>query len=327
MKLNTFFSRAIATLLALTFAALGHAQEYPSRPVKIIVPYAPGGQADSGVRIIATALTQQLGQAFVVENIGGSSGIAAMQTAMKAPADGYTLVYNDAGHWAINPALYTTKLPYDSLRDLAPVGLFGYSALFLVTPASFPANTLQELIALVKAKPDFYTYASSGVGSPHHLAMEDFKAALGLKILHIPYKGSSLSVPAILSGQVSMGMAALTSIAGFVKDGRIKLIAVDSKARSAFAPNVPPMADAGIPDFDHLGGLGILAPAGTPRPIIDKLSAAIAKAVAMPDTVSRFATIGLEPAASSSPERMEELIRADKPKFARIVKISGATTQ
>ena len=327
MKLNTFFSRAITALLALTFAALSHAQEYPSRTVKIIVPYAPGGQADSGVRIIANSLTQQLGQAFVVENISGSSGIAAMQAAIKAPADGYTLVYSDAGQWAINPALYTTKLPYDTLRDLAPVGLFGYSALFLVTPAAFPANTLQELIALVKAKPDFYTYASSGVGSPHHLAMEDFKAALGLKILHVPYKGSSQSVPAILGGQVSMGMAALTSIAGFVKEGKIKLIAVNSKARSPFAPNVPPMADAGIADFDHLGGLGILAPAGIPRPIVDKLSAAIAKAVALPDTVSRFATIGLEPAPSSSPERMEELIRADKLKFARIVKISGATPE
>ena len=327
MTRATLFIRTIATLLALTFAALTHAQEYPSRPVKIIVPYAAGGQADSGVRVIANSLTQQLGQPFVIENISGSSGIAAMQAAMKAPADGYTLVYSDAGQWAINPALYSTKLPYDTLRDLVPVGLFGYSALFLVAPAAFPANTLPELIALVKAKPDFYTYASSGVGSPHHLAMEDFKAALGLKILHVPYKGSSQSVPAILGGQVSMGIAALTSVAGFVKDGKIKLIAVNSKQRSAFAPNVPPMADAGVPDFDHLGGLGILTPKGIPRPIVDKLSAAIAKAVALPDTVSRFATIGLEPAASSTPERMDELIRADKVKFARIVKVSGATPE
>ena len=327
MTRANLFVRTFATLLALTFATLTHAQEYPSRPVKIIVPYAAGGQADGGVRVIANSLTQQLGQPFVIENISGSSGIAAMQAAMKAPADGYTLVYSDAGQWAINPALYSTKLPYDTLRDLVPVGLFGYSALFLVAPAAFPANTLPELIALVKAKPDFYTYASSGVGSPHHLAMEDFKAALGLKILHVPFKGSSQSVPAILGGQVSMGIAALTSVAGFVKEGKIKLIAVDSKRRSAFAPAVPPMADAGVPDFDHLGGLGILAPKGLPQPIVDKLSAAIAKAVALPETVSRFATIGLEPAASSTPERMDELIRADKVKFARIVKISGATPE
>lgn len=323
MKSNVFF-RVFAALLALTLSALSDAQEYPSRAVKIIVPYAPGGQADSGVRIVANSLTQQLGQPFVVENISGSSGINAMQTAIRAPADGYTLVYSDAGQWAINPALYS-KLPYDTLRDLAPVGLFSHTGLFLVAPASFPANNLQELVALVNAKPDFYNYASSGVGSPHHLTMEDFKAKLGLKILHIPYKGSSQSVPAIVSGEVSMGIAALASISGFVKDGRIKIIAVNTKKRSAFAPNAPPMADVAGADFDHAGGLGLLAPIGTPRAVIDKLSAAISRTVATPDTVSRFALIGLEPESNSSPARMAETIREEKPKYARIVKISGAT--
>ncbi len=327
MKLNFLLRCAGAAVLALTVAAIAQAQDYPSRAVKIIVPYAPGGQADSAVRIVANALTQQLGQPFVVENIGGSSGISAIQTAIKAAPDGYTLVYSDAGHWAINPALYTSRLPYDTLRDLLPIGLFGNSALFLVAPASLPANNLQELIALVKAKPDFYSYASSGIGSPHHLTMEDFKAALGLKILHVPYKGTGQSVPAIVAGQVSMGIAALTSVAGFVKDGRIKLIAVNSRKPSSFAPNVPPMADAGVADFDHLGGLGLLAPLGTPRSVIDKLSAAITKAVAAPDTVNRFATIGLEPVGNSSPERMAEFIREDKPKYARIVKVSGATAE
>jgi tripartite-type tricarboxylate transporter receptor subunit TctC len=323
MKINTLFRRASAALLALSFAALSHAQDYPNRPVRIIVPYAAGGQADSGVRILANALSQQLGKPFVVENIGGSSGISAIQQVMKAPADGYTLMYNDAGHWAINPALFA-KLPYDTLRDLAPVGLFGSTALFLVASSSFPANNLQELVALVKAKPDVYTYASSGVGSPHHLTMEDFKAALGLKILHVPYKGTGQSVPALVGGQVSMGIAALTSVSSFAKEGRVKIIAVNSKQRSAFAPNVPPMADAGAPDFDHSAGLAIMAPAGTPRAVIDKLSAAIAKAVALPDTVTRFAAIGLEPASNSSPEHLAETIRNEKPKYARIVKISGA---
>jgi tripartite-type tricarboxylate transporter receptor subunit TctC len=312
MKIKPLFRRASAALLALGIAALSHAQDYPNRPVKIIVPYAAGGQADSGVRILANALSQQLGKPFVVENIGGSSGISAIQ-----------LMYNDAGHWAINPALFA-KLPYDTLRDLAPVGTFGYTGLFLVASSSFPANNLQELVALVKAKPDVYTYASSGVGSPHHLTMEDFKAALGLKILHVPYKGTGQSVPALVGGQVSMGIAALTSVSGFAKEGRVKIIAVNSKQRSAFAPNVPPMADAGAPDFDHSAGLAIMAPAGTPKAIIDKLSGAIAKAVALPDTVTRFAAIGLEPAANSSPEFLTETIRNEKPKYARIVRISGA---
>lgn len=325
MKLTALL-RVFAALLALALSTLGHAQEYPNHPVKIIVPYAPGGQADSGIRIIANALTQQLGQPFVVENISGSSGINAMQTAIRAPADGYTLIYSDAGQWAINSALYT-KLPYDTLRDLTPIGLFGTTALFLVAPPSFPGNNLKELVALVKAKPGFYTYASSGVGSPHHLAMEDFKARLGLRVVHIPYRGSSQSVPAIVAGQVSMGIAALTSIAGFVKEGKIKVIAVDTKNRSIFAPNVPPMADVAGADFDHSGGLGLLAPVGTPQAIIDKLSAAISKAVATPEVINRFAVIGLEPASNSSPERMAEIIREEKPKYARIVKFSGASVE
>ncbi len=322
MKLNIFFSRAIMALSALAFAALGHAQEYPNRSVKIIVPYAPGGQADGGVRVVANALTQQFGQSFVIENISGSSGIAAMQTAMRAPADGYTLVYSDDGQWAINPALYS-KLPYDTLRDFAPISLFSTTALFLVVPASFPANNLQELVALVKAKPDVYTYASSGVGSPHHLTMEDLKARLGLNILHVPYRGTGQSVPALIAGQVSMGIAALASVSGFVKEGRLKLIAVNTAKRFAFAPNVPPMSDVAGADFDHAGSLGLLAPAGTPQAIIDKLSAAIAKAVTTPDTVTRFASLGLEPAVNSSPERMTERIRETKPIYARIAKRSG----
>ncbi len=324
MKLNVLLCRAVATMLALAFAALGHAQEYPTRSVKIIVPYVPGGQADSGVRAVAFALTKQLGQSFVVENLAGSSGIVAMQVAMRAPADGYTLVYSDSGQYAINPALYGSKLPYDTLRDFTPIGLIADGGgLFLVVHASLPANNLQELVALVKAKPDFYTYASSGIGTGHHLTMEDFKARLGLKILHIPYKGTGQSVPALIAGQVSMGIAGLVSVAGFVKEGRLKLLGVNTAKSVVFAPNVPPMGDVAGADFDHGGGLGLLAPAGTPRAIIDKLSVAITKALTMPDTVTRFAAIGIAPAANSSPERLAETIREGKLKYAHIVKNAG----
>lgn len=326
MKLSNLLRRAGTALLALAFVALGHAQDYPSRPIKIIVPYAAGGQGDSSIRIIANALSQQLGQTFVVENIPGSSGIGAIQTVMRAPADGYTLMYNDNGHWGINPALYK-KLPYDTLRDLAPVGLIAQSTLFLVATASFPANNLKDLIAAVKAKPDFYTYASSGIGSPHHLTMEEFKSALGLKILHVPYKGSSQSIPALVSGEVSMAIASLPAVQGFVKEGKLKLIAGNSKNRSVFAPSVPAMREAGIADFDQSAGIGIFAPAGTPKPIIAKLSAALAKAVALPDTVNRFAVVGLEPATNTSPEFLTQTVIADQAKFAQIVKISGAQAE
>lgn len=326
MALTRWMRCTFMALIGLAFAAASSAQDYPNRAVKIIVPYAAGGQGDSSIRIIANALSQQLGQTFVVENIAGSSGISAVQTLMRAPADGYTLMYNDNGHWAINPALFKT-LPYDTLRDLTPVGLFAQSALFLVATASFPANNLQELVAAVKSKPDAYSYASSGVGSPHHLSMEDFKSALGLKILHVPFKGSALSVPALVSGEVQMAIASLPAVQGFVKDGKLKLIAVNSKTRSAFAPNVPAMGEAGISNFDHGAGIGIFAPAGTPRSVIDKLSAAMSRAVALPDTVNRLAAVGLEPITNTTPEFLTQTVHSDKAKFARIVRISGATAE
>ena len=326
MELTHWMRRAGLALLGLAFVAAGHAQDYPGRSVKIIVPYAAGGQGDSSIRIVANALSQQFGQTFIVENIAGSSGINAVQTLMRAPADGYTLMYNDNGHWAINPALFKT-LPYDTLRDLAPVGLFAQSSLFLVANASFPANNLQELVAAIKAKPDAYSYASSGVGSPHHLTMEDFKSALGLKVLHVPFRGSALSVPALVGGEVPLAIASLPSVQGFVKDGKLKLIAANSKRRSMFAPNVPSMAEAGIPDFDHAAIIGLFAPAGTPKAVIDRLSAALAKAVALPDTISRLAAAGLEPITNNTPEFLVQTVTADKARFARIVRISGATAE
>lgn len=318
--------RTAALLLAALLCSAVAAQEYPARPVRMVVPYAAGGQGDTSIRIVANALGSQFGQSFVVDNLAGSSGINAIQTVMRAPADGYTLVYNDSGHWAINPALYK-KLPYDSLRDLAPVGLIATTGLFLVATASFPAGNLQELVAAVKARPDAYTYASSGVGSPHHLTMEDFKAALGLRLLHVPYKGSAQSIPALVGGEVSMAIASLPSVAGFAKEGKVKVLAVNSRNRSVFAPNLPSMGEAGIPDFDHSGGIGVFAPAGTPRAIIDRLSAALARAVALPDTVSRFAAAGLEPVPNSTPERLAETVVADRAKFLRIVRLSGAAPE
>ncbi len=316
----------VATMCWMAQATPAHSQDYPTRAVKIIVPYSAGGQADVGVRVVANALSQQFGQAFVVENVGGAGGVVGIQAGIRAAPDGYTLVYSDAGQWAINPAL-NSKIAYDIQRDLTPVGLFGFTALFLVANSSFPANNLQELVAEIRAKPDFYAYGSSGIGTAHHLSIAEFTSALGLKVRHIPYKGSAQSIPAVASGEVSFGIAAYGGIAGFVKDGRLKLIAVNSKGRSAFAPQAPPMADAGVPDFDQAGSLGLMAPIGTPKAIVEKLSAAIAKAVASPEVVARFVQIGLEPPASSSLERMAEVIRADKAKFARVVKLSGAATE
>jgi len=313
----------LAGVLATPMAA---AQDYPNRPLRMVVPYAPGGQGDSGTRIVTAAMSQLLGQSIVVDNISGSSGIAAQQNVMRAAPDGYTLAYQDPGHWGINPALYP-KLPYDTQRDFTPVGGFATTVLFLVAPASFPATNLRDLVALVKANPDVYTYASSGIGSPHHLTMEDFKAALGLKVLHIFYKSTSQSVPAMIAGQVSMGIAGLQSVAGFIKEGRIRLIAANSRVRSVFAPDVPTMAEAGISNFDHGNLIAMFAPAGTSRAIVDRLNGAIVRALAMPETLQKLAGAGLEPPPSPSPERLLETVRDDKAKYARVIQMAGVKAE
>ena len=314
-----------AALAVMAFCAAGNAQDYPNRLIKVIVPSAAGGQPDIAVRVLAQQFSLQLGQPFLVENIPGASGVAALTAFLKTPPNGYTLFCGDAGSWAINTAL-NPKLPYDPEKDFAPIGVLGYSTgIFLIVVKSLPAGTLQELVALVKSRPGAFTYASSGFGSIHHLIMQDFMASLGLNILHAPYKSSAQAIPDVASGQVSMALGSLAVVSPYVRDGRVKILGVSTNKRSSMAPNVPSMAEAGIPGFDHPAGLGLLARAGTARAIIDKLSAALAKSVAMPEVVARFATIGLEPAADTTPAGLAERIREDQLKYARVVKFIGAT--
>jgi tripartite-type tricarboxylate transporter receptor subunit TctC len=321
------FTRYAVALATAAFCALAGAQEYPARAVKIIVPYAPGGQPDVAVRVLAQQFSVQFGQPFVIENVPGSSGIAAINAFLKSPADGYTLSYGDAGHWAINIAL-NPKVAYDPQRDFAPIGLFGETTgLFLCVTDSVPVNNLQELIALAKSKPGALSYASAGIGSIHHLIMEDFRASLGLEVLHVPYKGSAQAVPALVGGQVSMALASLAVVTPYARDGKLKILGVSTGKRSSLAPTVPTIAEVAIPGFDHAGGLGLVARTGTPQIVIDRISAAIAKAVAMPEVVSRFATVGLEPIRDNSPAKLAERMREDRVKYTRVVKISGATAE
>ncbi len=298
------------------------AQDFPVRPLKIIVPYAAGGSPDIVTRITAQQLSSILGQPVLIENLAGSSGIAAIETVKNAMPDGYTLLVADAGHWAVN-RMTRKKLPYDAQKDLQPIGVLSTSSLFLTVHESFPATNLQELVAAVKAKPGFYTYGSSGVGSLHNLTMEAFKAGLGLDILHVPYKGTGQSVPALAGGQVSMAVAAYNSVAGFAKSGRVRILAANTRERSPILPQYPPMGDTGLKDFDFPGENALFAPAGTPRIVIDRLSAAINKAISMPDTVARFAAAGVEPPSKSSPAALAETIQRDMPKYAQAVKVSG----
>jgi len=315
--------RFLYLLMALTCCASAGAQDFPTKPVRVVLPYAAGGLPDTMTRIAGQRLIEDFKQQFVVDNRPGAGGIGACELVAKANPDGYTLLIVDVGQTAINPALYS-KLPYDSLRDFAPVSLMGTSAQFLVAGGSVPANTLNELIALAKAKPGQLRYGSGGIGSLHHLNMEALKAPLALDIVHVPYKGTGQAIPAMLGGEVALVFSALPAIESHLKSGRVKLLAVNTAKRNAQAPNVPTIAEiTGIKDFDYPPEIGVLAPAKTPKAVINKLAAGIARAVRHPETVQRFTQLGIDP-VGNTPEQYAARIRLDIVKYAKAVKASGA---
>jgi tripartite-type tricarboxylate transporter receptor subunit TctC len=314
-------SKLLAVCVALV-ASAALAQSYPNRPVKIIVPYAPGGLPDTMARLVSAKLGDATGQQFVIENQGGAGGITGVTTVVKAPADGYTLLVADVGQIAINPHLFS-KLPYEPMKDLAPVSLIGTSPLYLVAHPSVRASSFRELIALAKAEPGKLNYGSSGTGSIHHLATEALKAGLGLDLVHVPYKGTGQSVPALLGGQVALLYSALPSIAGHVKEGKVKLLAISTAQRSPQTPDVPTVAESGIPGYEFVAEIGMLAPAGTPRDVVARLAGELARAVKLPELAQRFGQLGIDP-VGSTPEAYGAGNKVAYEKYARIVKATGA---
>ncbi|HXM83374.1 MAG TPA: tripartite tricarboxylate transporter substrate binding protein [Burkholderiales bacterium] len=312
--------RLLALLLGL-LAVTAQAQDFPSKPIKMIVPYAPGGLPDTMTRIIGPKLSESLGQQIIVENRPGAGGISGTEIVAKSSADGYTLLIADVGQLAINPHLFK-QLPYDPLKDLAPVSLIGSTALFLVLHPSVPANSFQELVAYARSKPGTLNYGSSGLGSIHHLTTEALKAAFGLDIVHVPFKGMGQAVPALLGGQVSMLFSALPAIEAHVKAGKVKLLAISVPQRSPQAPEVPTIAELGVPGFNFAPEIGLLAPAGTPTAVVLRLSAEVAKAVKTPDVAQRFQQLGIDP-VGSTPEAYSAQIRNDYERYGRVVKVSG----
>jgi len=310
-----------ALLSARPAIAQGDATNYPAKAVRVVVPYAPGGFPDTVARIIGQRLAETLGQQFVVENRGGAGGIAGTEAVAKASPDGYTLLMADVGQIAINPAIYS-KLPYDSIRDFTPISMVATSPLFIVVHESVPVKTFPELVALAKSKPGSLTYGSSGTGSIHHMTMEAMKTALHLDIVHVPYKGSGQSVPALIGGQVSMSVAALPSLTAQIKAGRVRLLAINTAKRSSQAPEVPTIAEMGAPGFDYPSKIGLLGPAGVPRAIVQKLHDAIVKAVNHPDTLKRFAGLGVD-AVGGTPEAYAADNVADIERYSKLAKAAG----
>ena len=314
----------LLTFLALAIAPLAHAQDdYPNRTVRIIVPFAPGGSTDVVARILADKLGADLKQSFVVENRAGAGGNIGADAVAKASPDGYTLLMGTTGVLAINKYLYK-EMSFDPERDLVPVSYTSLITNILVVNPQVPAKTVSELVALARAKPGSLTFASSGAGSSTHLSAELFKSMAGVDILHVPYKGSSQAITDLMGGQVTMLFDNAPSSIPFVEQGKLRALAVTSTKRLPNLPDVPTLDEAGVKGYESLSWSGIMAPAGTPKRVIDKLNAAIEKILRDPDVKQRFASLGVEP-VGGPPEAFSRHIRAESEKWARVVKTANIT--
>ena len=317
--------RTIAKLIGCALAALltlpAFAQDYPSKPVKIIVPFAAGGPADIYARFLGQRLQEALGQPFVIEDRPGGGSIVGTDVVAKSPPDGYTLLMMSNTH-TVNETLIPKK-PFDLMRDLAPISGVNYSDLLMVIHPSVPASSLKEFIELAKSKPGALNYASSGPGTPYHMAGELFKAMAGVDIVHVPHKGSDQARTAILGKQVDMMFDAITTMAANARAGRVKALASSGKARSPVTPDVPTLAEAGVPGYEATIWLGLMAPAGTPRPILEKLNVEVNKVVNAPEVKEAWAKQGAAPMAMTL-EQFDRFLREDIVKWANVVKLSGA---
>jgi tripartite-type tricarboxylate transporter receptor subunit TctC len=308
-------------LLAAAIAFPGAAQNYPSRPVRLIVGFAPGGGVDINARMLAPKLSEYLGQQVVVENVPGAGTNIANERVARAVPDGYTLLINTAAV-AINMSLYR-NLPFDTLRDFAPVSVFSQSPNVLVVNAKLPAQNVKELVAMARSSPGKLNYSSAGVGTTQHLAAELFKLRTGTFIVHIPYKGTAPSMTALIAGEVDLSFANIPSIQGHLKSGRLRALAATAARRDPQLPEVPTMKEAGVEGVEVVVWYGVLAPTGTPRDIVHKLADGIQRATRDADVRKRMLEQGAEP-VGNSPEEFSKLLREEVARWAEVVRISGA---
>jgi tripartite-type tricarboxylate transporter receptor subunit TctC len=313
ISLVTYFAATLLAWVQMSFAQTTNtvsppsAASYPNKPVKFIVPYAPGGLPDTVARVIAQKLGDRLGQPVVIDNKPGGNGVVAFNSLMSNPIDGHTFIVSDGSMLSITPQI-NKSIKYDVAKDFLPVALIARSPLFLAANAKLPANSLQEFVALARLKPGELTYGSSGIGSSHHLTMEAMKAALDLNIRHVPYRGSGQSVPALVGGQVDVLFSAMPSLAGFIKSGQVKVLASNAGQRSAQAKDIPSIAEL-IPGFDFSVVIGVLAAAGTPQLAISRISAEIGLITKMPDVIQTLQTAGIESVGAGSADYAKAILR------------------
>ena len=313
---------SIATIATLTavVAAGACAQDYPNKPVRIVVPFAPGGGTDLSARIVAQKLTESLGANFVVDNRPGAAGIVGTEAVAKSKPDGYALLVVSSSH-AMNPAMYS-KLPYDTARDFVPVSLLLSGPTLVVAHPSLPAKNARELIALAKARPGVLTFASAGHGTPPHMAGELFKSLAKIDILHIPYKGNGPAYTDLMAGQVSLMFPNIATSLPYVKTGRMRAIGVGSKQRSQIAPEIPTVHESGLPGYEMGSWFGLLAPAGTPAAVITRLQQEITKIFKMSDVREKLFAQGVEP-VGSTPQEFASFLQNETTVWAKVIRSSG----
>jgi len=314
----------LACLLALA-ATASYPQGYPSKPIRLIVPWPPTGTVDILGRTLGQKLSESMGQSVLVDNRAGANGMIGSEAAAKSPPDGYTLVVDNITGHAINATLQA-KMPFNTLRDFAHLSLLASVPDGVVSLPSLPAKNIRELIALAKAQPGKLTYASFGVGSSAHLAGELFKIMAGVDMLHVPYKGGQPAITDLLAGQVSIYIPVLPSVVQLVKADRLRLLAVTGAKRSSAMPDVPTVAESGLPGFEASNWFGLMAPAGTPPEIVTRLNAEAAKALQAPDVREKLAGLGFE-IQSSTPQEFTALLKSETEKWAKVAKASGARAE
>ncbi|MEI6720225.1 MAG: tripartite tricarboxylate transporter substrate binding protein [Betaproteobacteria bacterium] len=297
------------------------AQPYPNRPLRIVVPFPPGGGTDIGTRIVAQKLQEAWGQAVIVENKPGAAGIVGTELTAKSAPDGYTFMMGNIGTHAINVSLYK-KLAYDPVRDFAPVSMVADLPLLLLVHPSVPANSVKELIALAKSQPGKLNFSSSGAGGSMHVAAELFKSMTGVDMVHIPYKGGAPAVADLLSGQVALSFSTVLETIQHVKAGKVRALAVTNDHRSIALPDLPTIAEAGLPGYQSISWLALFAPAGTPKDIVNKLSAESVRILKLPDVKERLLAQGAEP-IGSTPEQLAAILATDIAKYAKVIRESG----
>jgi tripartite-type tricarboxylate transporter receptor subunit TctC len=318
---KTTIACLLAAMTVPAFAA-ENAQDYPSKPIRLVVPFTPGGSTDILARVIGVKLTEAWGRQVVIDNRPGAGGNIGVDLVAKSPADGYTLVMGHIGTFGVNPTLYP-KLPYDPIKDFQPITLVALVPNMLSVNPALPAKSVKELLALAKAKPGTINFGSGGNGSAAHLAGEYFKLMSKTDITHIPYRGTSPAVTDLIAGQIQMIITGVPPTLNFVKTGKLRALAVATSKRLPLLPDLPTISEAGVPGYEATQWYGVLAPAGTPKPIVAKLNAEMSKAIKGPDVREKLAADAAEP-VGNSPEEFGAFIKKEIARWAPVVKASGA---